>query len=485
MSNVDRYIEEVVKIGDMGSNFLAKESARTLRNNKFVDVLKNGMNGISVLRPGNYFAVVHSLSGDPRISEPKEYSASCVDKLVEMAIPGSVPVAFANVIDSNNGEIPLLGEIMKGLTGRAEDYGLAILNGENAVLGKIIAKKANVSCTMVSFIDANAGRKLINGRNLGKIIREGINYGIFDPEGKAIYMNSDGVGTKTDCYARNGTFSRALSDSAAMKLDDKSKIGASSKVLSDVVEFRGEIPQEEMENYANALSQKYGFVYLLQFEDVWDRLSNYEKGAPSFNISGSAVSTIDENRLRNPLVPRENEFIFAVRGHLNPRSNGITARREILEKVFGKMWHTKPEASMFLDYLTQPSNNLSFLFDELIEKNLATSVFHLSGGAYNGKLARPLAKQKLFAKLEGLFEPHSAEEFFIKHSGGSVANAYGKWSMGVDGFITTKAPYETIKIILNHGYETKCVGVTEKRKDGKTGVELKAYNGEMIYFSGN
>ncbi|MBI2044097.1 hypothetical protein HYT24_01915 [Candidatus Pacearchaeota archaeon] len=482
MNDVDAYIENVIRQGDKGSSFLAQQAAPTLKNNPHIDIIQDGVNGISVIRPQNYWVEVHSFSGNPKVSDLERYSQSAVSKLVDTAFGN--PVGFANVIDSRTGDIEMLARIMKGLVGAANTERLAILNGENAILGKVIPEEANVSCTMVSLMDPKKGRELLDGNDLGMVTRNGINHAIFNPNSRAVYMNSDGVGTKTDCYARNGTFQNALDDSAAMKGDDTAKIGARVKVFSDVVEYRGNVPLHKMEVHARELSERLGIVHSSQFEDVEGRLWAYEDGAPAFNVSGSAVSVIDENRLRNPLVPKEGERVVAIRGPPNPRSNGITARREIMEKVFGPMWHNVAEAAPYVDYLTRPSNIMFPLFDELIDNGLATSVTHLSGGSYNGKLAKPLGRHGLYAELKGLFEPDPAEKFFIENSGSSVADMYQKWPMGTDAFITTRDLRTALEVIAKHGREGKNVGMTQRRGDGRTGVELTTYNGEKVSFSG-
>jgi hypothetical protein len=49
-TSLDSYIETVIKVGDEGSALLARLCAPTLRNNCFVEVLSEGMNGIAGMR---------------------------------------------------------------------------------------------------------------------------------------------------------------------------------------------------------------------------------------------------------------------------------------------------------------------------------------------------------------------------------------------------------------------------------------------------
>ena len=66
----------------------------------------------------------------------------------------------------------------------------------------------------------------------------------------------------------------------------------------------------------------------------------------------------------------------------------------------------------------------------------------MSGGAFNDKLAKPLAEHGLFAKVENLFEPHPVD---VKLMGDTLLeDAYATWPMGVDGLFTTSNPEAAI-----------------------------------------
>ncbi len=476
---VDSYIEKVIERGDEGSELLAKRAAPTLRNSKYVRVISGGMHGMAVLRvPEDCCVVVHSASGKREEEDVENHATSLVYKLLRQADHINVePVAFADVIDSSTGETDMLNRVMDGLVGRANRHMLAILNGENAILGERITREANVSGTMVSL----GPRDLLQGQDTRVFTYNGVRYAVFDHHDLAVFMNSDGNGTKTEILERMGRgYELALRDSLAMKLDDLIKKGAIAKVVSDAVEISGDIPFHLLEEAASRFLQDSGIAHILQREDVGDRLRSYKSGVPAYNISGSAVSVIDEEMLRNPPKPREGESLVAIAGVPNPRANGITAKRKIMVDRFGLEWHTTEEGKPFLDYLSRPSTILYFVFRDLLEKGLATSFYHMSGGAYDGKLAKPLAKEGLFARVEGLFEPDPREVFFVEASG-SLRNAYAKFPMGNDGFVTTSNPREAIRVIEQHGYRARDVGKLEKMQ-GKTSLTLVAYNGKEVNF---
>ena len=156
-------------------------------------------------------------------------------------------------------------------------------------------------------------------------------------------------------------------------------------------------------------------------------------------------------------------------------------------ELFGLEWHETEIGKFFLEFLEEPSTIFYGLFKKLRENNLATSFYHMSGGAFDGKLARPLAKHEFFAKLENLF-PADWREYAIAGKRFTPAEtAYAKWPMGNEGFVTTSTPKEAINCINPFGLEGRTVGYLEFARDGRTGVELegiKSSNGENVYYSG-
>ena len=486
MSNdkLDEYLEQVIGKGDEGSHLLAKLTAPTLKNCEYVDVVKEGMNGVAVLNhlPKDDFCVVHSAGGDPSIAELVPYVESMVDRLVETCeLYDMTPLAFANVVDASKGEkkeIELIGET---LARKANEYRIAILNGELAILGNRVNTTANINGTMVSI--AKKDNPILITNDFGIVPGE-VRSALFDHQGKPVWINSDGRGTKSEFSERIRNYEPGLLDSLAMKLDDLAKLGATAKVVSDVVEIRGDIRSRSLETFARELSRQFGMTYILQFEDVGTRIQSFAKGVPAYNISGSSVSIIDEERLRNPPIPHEGEYLVAIRGAPNPRANGMTEKRKTMVKLFGEDYHITEVGKIFLAYLAAPSTVFYPVFKDLIDQGLATSVYHMSGGAYNGKLARPIAKHGLFAGIENLFAPDWRELALGGAAFTSAQTAYAKWPMGNEGFVTTTNADAVIDYLKSKGLEGRVVGRLEKRDDGKTGVELTAFNGEKVSFSG-
>ncbi len=476
MTESEDYIKDIIDKGETGSELLAEYCATTLANCPLVEVITHGKGGIAGLRiPLDKYVVVHSASGTPDAIIPKNHVSSLVEKLVKQAKEiGATPHAFANVIDARTGDCHNIETIAKTLVERANKHGLAILNGELAILGSRVIGDANLSGTMIS--------TLPKGEIQPGTFSENSNmYAVFDPQGQLVIINSDGVGTKTEFYARAKQWANALQDSLAMKLDDAAKVAARARVVSDVVEVKGRIPLKKLYEEAARLEKLLDIQYTLQIEHAPTRIRGHTKESPAYNISGSVVSTIDEE-VMNAIKPVEGNYLVAIAGPPNPRSNGITSRRNLMINKFGNNWDIKQGLKKYLDFLTAPSVILYPVFTKLLQKRIATSVYHMSGGAYKEKLAVPLAKHGLFVSINTLFKPCETECELIKLSDASTRQAYETWSMGNDGFVTTSKPDIAIDIIEKYGLCARVVGRLEKQ--GKTGVTLTAYNGKIVSFNG-
>lgn len=489
MNALDEYIKNVISIGDVGSNILAKLAAPTLANpirKGTIRVMKDGMNGVTVLDvPKNFSVVVHSQGGDKTQRDLGNYSKSLVDKLIYTRFPGSIPVAFANVIDSNSGDLKTITTIGENLRSSADEYNLAILNGENAVLGNRVTVDANLSGTMISLIH----RRFLPGPS-GIIDSKNCKFAYFNPNGKPVMINSDGTGTKLAFYERSGEYHHAVKDFMAMNVDDSIKLGASVKVISGSLEYSGGNFCSKVQSHLTELAASMGILGVLEPEDLTGRMKGYADGVPTYNISGSVVSTIDEYRLNNPLRPQAGDFLVSIQGIPNPRSNGITGTRKVVAEL-GKgwlagteydHWHQTPKGQEFLKYLAQPSTIFYPAFSELIEKGLASSVYHMSGGSFNGKLARPLEKAGLFANIENLFPLHQVEEELFRATGSSLESAFETWPMGNEGMISTNNPVKAIGVLNRFGYEARVVARLESCD--RTGVQINIPNHKPVIYTG-
>lgn len=477
---VNDYIEKVIKQGDEGSSFLRARTAPTLSNSEFVEVIGNN----AVLRlPADHLAVVYSLSADPAISDPQDHAASLVDRLVRFGRSvGTTPIGLANVVDTPDGSLETLESVSMGLVDAANQEDIVILNGENAVLGSRVNAAANISGTAIAVMP----KRFLYGDPQDSVRSyQGVPFALFDHGGDAVFVNADGIGTKTEIYERAGLFEMGLDDFLAMNLDDTIKAGALARVVSGVTETLGSIPFKKIQQRLQQHAEKMKIQAIIHHERVGRRIQGIRGANRVYNINGAVVSTIDEDRLANPLKSEAGDYLIAVWGDPNPRSNGISSRRRVVAKHFGAEWHRREDCRDLIAYLSSPSTVLYPVFKDLVDGGLATNVYHMSGGAYNGKLAKPLAQQGLFVKLEDLPNLPDPERKFIEISSISAQDAYAQWPMGIDGFVTIKekdlGAARTAITALNLGSAVVGQLITA---GSKSGVQLTAFNGETVYFSG-
>ena len=120
--SVDSYITDVIGRGDEGSALLAKLVAPTLRNCQYVDVIREGMNGIAVLRvPPGHKVLVHSAAGASHEKDVVYHVDSLVDRLFEQesrisariltaissGVSAPIPMPIGECTDDNcSSEIP-------------------------------------------------------------------------------------------------------------------------------------------------------------------------------------------------------------------------------------------------------------------------------------------------------------------------------------------------------------------------------------------
>jgi phosphoribosylaminoimidazole (AIR) synthetase len=407
----DSYVADIEEKA-FGSELLA-DLARPTLDNRYVRKFSSGRNGINVLQiPDGYVVVGHSSGGDHRIEDPGEYSESVFRKLIGDARSMKIkPIAVASVIDARETEEAFVRAVGEPFARLAQEYGVAIVNGELAKLGDMMGCPCNISATMLGIVKRGQLEEKLEG-----VIKDGgTNYFIFDPDGKYVWMNSDGIGTKSLIYARmlrHDSWRNSLKDLLAMQLDDKGKFGGGAVASFNVVEASTYPALRHLEKAAESMERAIGIPLIMQYEHVGNRIIGPNGERRVWNASGTLVSLVDEETLRNMPKPQEGDYLIAIKG--DGRSNGFTDRRKIMINQFGESWHLNPLGKLYGEFLTKPSIIFYHIFAELIKSGLAKSVYHMSGGAYRDKLSKPISREGLgvevgFERGAELFAPDPRE----------------------------------------------------------------------------
>ncbi len=488
MSNTSvskKYLDDFIGDGDSASAIINRRLAATIDGNEeLVKVITEGMNGVAgVITPKGYEAVAFTVVGDVSKRDPLEYIASAVRNVTKQSkILGVTPVGFSDNLDVYSNDLPFIEEIANVLTDetlkqRSQGFTFSGLNGECAILPGVVSEetKTNISITVVGYRKHND-----IPQNPISQIENGIQIVRFNPKGKLIYMNSDGVGTKPLNHVRraeiNGDkyLAAGYDDEAAMRRDDSAKIAARVIASFSVLETRGDISLKFFQERAKQSDKTSKIQQVLLEEKVGDRILGYKHGARAYSLGGTNICIIDEQRLKKQLIPNIGDRLIVIQNPIpNPRSNGISALRQIAEEMYGSDWHKHPEAKYLIEYLSSPSTILYPLFMDLIQNELATAVYHMSGGALNGKLAKPLLKHGLHASIDNLFPLSYAQEKIIEFSKTPLKNSFAIWPNNNEAYVTASAANADLAmaIIRDFGLNFIDAGRIEKAENG-IGVTL-------------
>ncbi len=452
------------------------------------------------------------------------------ESLLEKVVRGLHGVAHANNFAILGGENAILGDRVM------------------LTAGGLVRPSANVSGTMIAMVEMGKkgdiftkGMKIENDADGVEVFRGGTQIAryangvevhrvasdgkellclVFDPKGRLVVGGSDGVGTKLEVYEQDGRRWLGVQDAVAMVADDAARMDAALLGISGVVERTDNHPVGGIRDAANYLSVLLGVPAVFQQERVAVPKKEVRKnkdgqeeeveagyrikrlrgpeGADAYNINATAISAADEQLLRNPPRPRAGDCLVVIGGNVekpgktrsltgeyaNPRSNGFRDRRERMERLYGKEWHTTPFGRVMLEYLARPSTVFYPLVHGLWQGGLITAFYHMSGGALEGKLARPLAKEGLSVRMRkgDLLEPHPLEYFFVgQHD--DVADVYRKLPLGSDAFVATRDPDRVIGEAFKQGFRAKRIGQLEQVDKRMAGVYLLVGK-RVIHFSG-
>jgi phosphoribosylformylglycinamidine cyclo-ligase len=471
----DNYIEDVIQKGDDASEVVHAVCERTWPFRKEVVVVDSSVGGLTVLKldPESKVAV-HSVGGTPNISDLERYVESLFTNLAAQSQKiGAKPVALTDTLDMSVIDIDIARTAARTMYDSAKRYGVSIINGEIAGLGDRVNTELNISGTMISEIDSKHPD--------GVFLKHGISYAVFPHEGKYVFANSDGVGTKIEIAERTGSHTN-MHDLFAMLLDDTVKKAAWARVVSSVLERRGNFSSEGILRQRGIdLAGSMGIYFTMQSEDLGSRVNGY--GYEPYNLGGTCVGLIDPADLEKQPAPQPGDYLLAVRDPKNPnfRSNGITKVRNGLREIFGDEWHSAEFQGRKVGELAgAPSTILYPAFRALLRKGLASGVYHMSGGSHKGKLAVPLAKLGLHAEISDLFEPSPLMQRLVEHYKSTQEDAYAIWPMGNDGYVATSNIGEAVVVLNRHGLEVRCVGQIAK-EPGRTGLTIKLPAGEVRY----
>jgi hypothetical protein len=273
-------------------------------------------------------------------------------------------------------------------------------------------------------------------------------------------------------------------DGFAMRWDDTVKLNANVLVDQTRLEI-GKYDKNIISLMRHALgmaAQRYGIKCIMDWE-ITDRIGGY---GIQMSCCGSSVSEVDPEMLQRLPVPKSGQ---AVIGLYNPdrnlRCNGITDNRKILTKVLGDHWHR--DNIELLQSVARPSTVFYHLFRKMFADDLVSKVGHFSGGAYDGKFAKPLGKHGLGAELSIEGHGFPVQEYLVKLQMDTIPCTFeqicAKQPYRLEAWVLTEKPEIVRSLAKEHGYEALHLGETramEKPELSMTFVD----RGETVRYSG-
>jgi phosphoribosylaminoimidazole (AIR) synthetase len=469
----DSYLKEVVDTGDKASDIMNSHCRQTLKNRDEIQVIDPSMGGLVVVRPNdNYNMLAFSISANPNIKDNENYVRSFFSKAKKIAksLDGEV-IAVSDILDFNKITVDLTDEIGSYMEKYAKTYDVAIINGEIAGLGERVTVPFNLSGTALCYVPKSI--------KPGYIDIKGVEGFVFNSNKKPVWMNSDGEGTKTELSERLG---RPLSmhNVFPMTEDDAAKIDADIILISSVMDILKKDKKTYEENFiiGKVLAKSQNIAFTLQPEVVKERISGYGENPRNFNAT--AVSLIDEEKLRNLPRPKEGHSLIVVRNPKNPnsRSNGYSKLRAGCKEMFGEEWHNAEYQGKNVGEMVGANSELFYPYvKELFRQGLISGFFHMSGGSHKGKLARPLSKHGLHCLIEEdrLFPIPLHERKINEHFKMPPSDSYATFPCGNDAYFTAeeKNAWPAQQFLRSKGYETRTAAILEAKELGKRGVTIK------------
>lgn len=486
----DSYHERFHVGGNAVSRLMATTAAQTLRDAPSLESIVSGKNGITVARlaPGETVVAVSALGDGVSPFVPSTTSRAIVDTLyTSLNALGATPVGFSNIMNYSSAEgMDDIREYAHAMAAAATERRVGMMNGESALLTFRLAAPIAGAATGIGI-----------SSNTVKCSDDAFSYTNETDAPQLLYLNSDGVGTK-GLYAEllhaqrasnNGdsiaVLARPQQDMIAMTADDTVKLGARLLAIMGQQEATNALYQRsEFASTYRATLASLGIKGSL-LTHLSSSISEYIEDIPASQIDGTAISVVDEARLQNLPVPREGDVLLGIRTS-DLRSNGFTGYTEGFARAFeNRNWYTFLSDDI-LDYLSRPSAVFYPAFSELLDKAFASSVFHMSGGALDGKLAAPLAKHGLFVDMGKLPLPDTVPLLLQNLTGTASEFAYRKWGMNMNGYVTVSPDSisDARRVLERHGFDDVFELGSLESNAGTVGVSFVSHDDTRIAYTG-
>jgi phosphoribosylformylglycinamidine cyclo-ligase len=286
------------------------------------------------------------------------------------------------------------------------------------------------------------------------------------PQGTALGVNCDGIGTKPEIAEMMGKYNTLAYDLLAMVCDDAISWGGQPFLVGSVldVSYLSDNTLNTIIDLGQGLvsaAQEANVVILNgELAEIGGRLNG------EVNWGATCVWIAQEDKLITGEMITPGDKIVAFRED-SLRSNGFTKLMHVLDKEHLKpWWHLPFMEATFGEYALWPSQIYTRCIVNMINPNLPatrndvviTGMAHITGGGIPEKLGRLLNPTGYGANLTTLFPPCPLLKYVQDLGVVSEQEAFETWNMGNGFLVVTPDPWSVVAGATEYGIEAEIAG---------------------------
>lgn len=257
--------------------------------------------------------------------------------------------------------------------------------------------------------------------------------GALDMGDYLLIQNDDGVGTKLEIAERTGLYNTLGEDLVCMVADDAICVGAETISITNTFD----VPRVD----TNAIeSLTTGLAKACQAEKIvipGGEIAELGNALNHMVWNATAVGVVKKEKFITGKNVKSEKTIIGLKDPML-RSNGFSLARKILEKKFGKNWHSEiyDKNHSWAEILLTPSKIFHRLLLDTVIGDFKTEakfnihgIAHITGGGVPGNLPRILPAG-IGADLPHLHAPHEAVKALQSLGNVNESECYRTWHCG-------------------------------------------------------
>lgn len=314
-------------------------------------------------------------------------------------------------------------------------------------------------------------------------------------QGCKLVVAPDGIGTKVILIDACFGYRNAARDLIAMTAGDITRYGGLPLVFSNVLDVSTLGEDDTSQTFQAAQGLVSGLVETankVKFACIKGETAELSvcvsnpnpESTLKFNWAGFMIGIVHRDKIITGNSLARGQVVMALREY-GFRSNGISAVRGALQKIFGKDWYTASNALEYISQAAVPSTiyddflttlngwyNSAGGFEPIVKIHL---ISHLSGGSFKAKFFEDVLKKKGFsADLTNLWEPADIVQKCADWGSFTAEQLYEKWSCGQGALVVIDEANVDVFVeqAKQFGIEAKLSGYITQRDDKQSQLRI-------------